>query len=70
VLCTKTLNEADPDQATCTTTYTSHQIDSVEAQYAGDSNFSSSDSSAAGVTVAPAATTTALSVDHSTPVVG
>jgi hypothetical protein len=69
-LCTKTLNGSDPDQASCTTTYTSHQSDSVAAQYAGDGNYDGSTSAAAGVSVTPASTTTDISVDHASPVVG
>ena len=69
-LCTKPLDQSSPDQAACTTTYTSHQIDSVQAAYAGDGNYTGSSSASAGVTVAPASTTTSLTVDDASPVVG
>jgi hypothetical protein len=36
------LNEATPDVATCTTTYTNAQTDSVTASYGGDSNYAAS----------------------------
>ncbi len=69
-LCAKSLNQANPDQATCTTTYSGPGSDSVTASYATDGNFSSSTSGAVAETISKAQTTTAISSNPSSPVVG
>jgi hypothetical protein len=69
-LCATALNQAALDQATCTTTYTSAQHDSVTAAYGGDTNFASSQSATLTESITAATTSTSLSVDNSTPVVG
>jgi large repetitive protein len=68
--CTAALDLAAMDQANCTTTYTSQQTDSVTATYQGDGNYAGSSSSVLGEPVSPAATSTGLSVDNSSPAIG
>ena len=69
-LCTNPLDESNPDEATCDTTYTTSQDDSITATYEGDTNYVTSESSTYAESVSPAGTSTALSVDHGSPVVG
>ncbi|SDJ09650.1 Protein of unknown function [Frankineae bacterium MT45] len=69
-LCTAApLNGTSPDTASCTTTYTAAQTDSVSAAYSGDSRYlTSADSTSQPV--ASAATTTTTVVSPDAPVVG
>lgn len=69
-LCTNPLDQSSPDQATCQTTYTTSENDSITATYEGDTNFSGSESSPYSESVSPDATTTTLSADQNSPVVG
>ena len=69
-VCNTTLNESDPDTATCRTTYTNTQGDTVTATYSGDTDFSSSVSPPLSESVQPASTSTDLGVDIDEPVVG
>jgi hypothetical protein len=69
-LCTAVLDQSSPDQATCGTTYSSSQADSVIASYGGDTGYAGSSSSAYGLTVGPAVTSISLSADSTSPVVG
>ena len=69
-LCTSSLDESSPDQATCTTTYSAPGSDSVTASYEGDSNYAISTSGAVGETIAQDQTTTALATNLASPVVG
>jgi hypothetical protein len=68
-LCSATLNEDAPDTASCSATYPDVTSDSVTASYGGDTNFNSS-SAMTTVTVGMASTSTALTVDPSTAVIG
>ncbi len=69
-LCSATLDGASPDQASCSTVWTAAGGHSITAEYGGDSNDHSSNSSAVAVTISPASTTTALATSTATPVVG
>jgi hypothetical protein len=64
------VNQQGEDQASCTTTYGSSQQDAVTAAYGGDSNFNGSTSPVLTVSVNPTTTSTALTVDNASPVVG
>ncbi|MGO9198697.1 MAG: Ig-like domain repeat protein [Acidimicrobiales bacterium] len=70
VLCTATLNEESPDEATCSTSYPAAGTDSVTATYNGDSNDLSSSSTPLGVTISQASTATAVGTSDASPVVG
>jgi hypothetical protein len=69
-LCATTVNQSSPDTATCDTTYTQSQSDSITATYAGDDDFAGSQSPTLSESVTPAATSTAIKVDEANPVVG
>ncbi len=61
-LCTATLNQADPDAASCTYTYVGPSTgDDITASYGGDTNDASSSSAALDEVVDEGATTTTLS---------
>ncbi|MFZ0665588.1 MAG: Ig-like domain-containing protein [Acidimicrobiales bacterium] len=64
------LGQSSPDTATCDTTYSNTQGDTVTASYGGDTNFASSVSAPLSESVQEAPTTTTLSVDNAGPVVG
>jgi large repetitive protein len=71
LLCSATLNENSPDQASCTTTYGAAGADSVTAKYLGDTNDASSSSSpATAISIGEDPTTTSLASSDLTPVVG
>jgi hypothetical protein len=69
-LCTGTLDQAMPDQASCTTTYPATGSDLVTSTYGGDGNFDPSTSSSQTETIAAASTATAIAADPSDPEVG
>ena len=69
-LCTSSLNQASPDAATCTVTYSTSLKDAVTAAYGGDSDFAASTSPTLNESVAPATTATELKADDVSPVVG
>ncbi len=58
-LCTANLDASSPDQASCSSTYTSPTTDGVSAAYGGDTNFGGSGQTGS-VTVGQDATTTTL----------
>jgi hypothetical protein len=67
-ICTTNLNSSD--QATCATSYSGAGSDSVKASYGGDTNYTSSQSSALDVTIGAASTTTSLATSVDDPDVG
>jgi large repetitive protein len=70
-LCTATLGQADPDTASCTYTYSAANTgDDITASYGGDTNDSSSASTALDEVVDVDPTTTSLSISPPSPVVG
>ena len=69
-VCTNPLDQSSPDEATCDTTYTTSEDDSITATYEGDTNFEGSQSQTYSETVAPGETSTTLGASDNSPVVG
>ena len=69
-LCTGTLNGTSPDTASCSYTYTSPGSDSVDATYAGDTNFATSTSPSPATVTIRDTTSTDLTASPSSAVVG
>jgi large repetitive protein len=68
-LCTGTLSDTVPDTASCVTTYTSPQSDTVTATYGADANYATS-SGSTPVTIGSNATTTVLASSANPSVTG
>ena len=70
-LCTATLNQQDPNAASCPYTFEiPASKDNVVATYSGDSDNAGSESTALTVVVDPASTTTTVTPSPSSPVTG
>ena len=69
-MCTNPLDQSSPDEATCDTTYTTSEDDSIAATYEGNTNFEGSQSQTYSETVAPGETSTTLGASDNSPVVG